>query len=503
MANRTGTAGYTRGVKSVVALSLAPWLLAACLDDPGSGGRNDAAPPSDAGIDAPVDDVDAGPCDGDGDGYLAAECESALPADCNDDVAEIHPGAFDDAGDDVDEDCLDGALKEAGIVPTLVAEDAETLSVQNGHVLVTFARAANYRPSEMFASAGGAPTTNLLYDEAVNPERLAGANAFSEWFGWDAIGEPGISHIALGRAVVRFRIAWVGGDGNGTGATKDCGWCGDTYVTVLPDGRIHTDEDLRLESGAPGFATAYVALHHDAVSHVTWSNNDADPIAIVDQTPQELYRGGGDPAAWTCAFDAAAAHVVGWSFAVPAGQSSAGPRIFQSFGSTPQVALQFDWVAGGGAPLGDYLGNFLTVVRQAPSPSPCEPVDALALPVLNPPVLDVEAPGARGTGQIGDDDADGFSEGGGFYSIVASDEAVVSSVAFTINTVGAADPASMMVYVEQMDFSRDPVVFLDGVRLSHGRDYLFQAEGEGSIGWVFLGEDLALGNGARIEIRTP
>ena len=68
----------------------------------------------DGGADATAT-VDAADCpvDEDGDGYLHAACPNALPADCADDVAAVHPGAYDACDDGTDQDYLGGDLPAA------------------------------------------------------------------------------------------------------------------------------------------------------------------------------------------------------------------------------------------------------------------------------------------------------------------------------------------------------------------------------------------------------
>lgn len=102
----------------------------ACLDVPAHNGAIDAA------VDAPV--VDAPPCgsnalDCDDDGWVADALNPAAD-DCNDFNATIHPGARDDPGTTVDEDCIaDGpGARMVGVSGDEAGWQAGALSINFG-----------------------------------------------------------------------------------------------------------------------------------------------------------------------------------------------------------------------------------------------------------------------------------------------------------------------------------------------------------------------------------
>jgi hypothetical protein len=93
--------------------------IAGCVD----------VPPHDTGsIDAPTGMIDAFACvtdaDCDGDAWPATAPHNPAANDCNDTDAAIHPGAVDDPGDTVDEDCSGDAARTAaeGVGDTSTAE---------------------------------------------------------------------------------------------------------------------------------------------------------------------------------------------------------------------------------------------------------------------------------------------------------------------------------------------------------------------------------------------
>ena len=94
-------------------------------DDPADSTPTDSTPDSEPLDTGPTDtgapdtsDTSDSPIDGDGDGY-------SKPEDCNDADPSMHPGAEDDCGDAVDEDC-DGVPLDCESLPDIMLDAADT-----------------------------------------------------------------------------------------------------------------------------------------------------------------------------------------------------------------------------------------------------------------------------------------------------------------------------------------------------------------------------------------
>ncbi|AKF06554.1 MopE-related protein [Sandaracinus amylolyticus] len=125
-----------RALRTSIAIALVGMTLPACSvlfdgsDYTGGGGQADAGGSDAAAADAQApddaaprpcetndecddgewcDDGECDACDEDGDGYQIAECSPETPIDCDDDDADIHPGATPICANGVDEACASTA----------------------------------------------------------------------------------------------------------------------------------------------------------------------------------------------------------------------------------------------------------------------------------------------------------------------------------------------------------------------------------------------------------
>lgn len=464
-------------------------VAAGCLADPGPAG-------DDGGIvdGAPVAETfswDANCSDPDGDGYLAEGCEVDGAVDCAEGDPAVHPGAYDVPGDALDQDCTGGPLDPSdAIAGNAVSETVTELAVDNGLLSLAWRASVNWMIAELANEQGSG--ANLLYT-GVMPERLAGVHAWQSWFSWDpAETTTHMDVITLGPAVVRVHVDWIAGDGSGTGVGTGQ-VSGSIYYTVLPDGRVHRDEDVTVADTEQSWLTAYVALDRSSFTQATWQGN-ATPEALTGSMRTGFYDPVGTPAEWMCVYDDGD-DAVGFAWQ---GASGNGPRLSEGAGGAGQVALQYDWVQGTGVAADTYSGQFLVVVRRD-AVNPCGAVDALSNAWQRPPLLDPLA--SRHTAGVGDNDQDGFDEGGGYYYATAGQQ---RRLELTINaTGGRATPTTLALRVREMDFTLDPIVSVNGDRLGHGDDYVFQVAPPDDHGWFYLERPAGFADGDVIVVEIP
>jgi hypothetical protein len=447
------------------------------------------------GVPPPADPApDAGdPCvDVDGDGYLPGECD-AVPAaevDCGEGDAARHPGAFEICDDDVDQDCDGGDLSCAdALAPNVASFDAAEIEVANGALVATWTAAEGFALAELATAA--APSINLLYTGPME-ERLAAVHMFTDFFSWETAVTPSPVEIASGPAVTRFSVSWDANDGATSGMN------GATIYTVFPDGRIHCDVDLEvLISPADNHLTTYVALEPELFTHADWTVDGSGPYEVASFDPQvELFDfffndQTGNRIGSSCAYHEGVGRAVGFGWSVPPSPAPRGPRASQSqlndVEANHQLALQFDWHRSEAYPAASYRGEFAVVVGSTATP-PCAGLEAAIAATHTPLALSAVEGAEIAIGGTGDDDGDGFNEGGGFWQVAVDDEAVAVTLGFsTLGSTRQPAPAAAIHLANAGPV--DPIVELDGERLVRGGDYHLQRDG-GDL-FLFVARPLA------------
>lgn len=463
-------------------------LLAACLSSPDPANvAFDARPLSDARPDA-----DAGCVDVDEDGYLPAGC-GGVADDCMEGVAAVHPGALDVVDNEVDEDCLGGDLTAAdALVPNTISGDVVGTTVVNGVLSVSFLRSfgqaiADLRPTDS--------DSNLLYTGPAY-ERAVGTHWGLEYFDRDATA-PAVTGVVSNRAVYRRRVAWS--------AVATDQLTGVRWETVHPDGRIHLDHAVHIEPMDAGYLTSSVSLVPGEFTHVSWSagaDGEKDLAAYdygTDGDSIQLVTTNNGAPAHACAYNYANQLLLGWGWSVTVPSAASGARISQNMveglAANYNVALELDWrtwVDGEVTTALDFEGNFLLYLG-AVDTDPCFPMELRHDEVTRPARL-VAATGSLVTDSAGDDDGDGYDDGGGFYSL----QAAAGDVEVTVDAQSATltPPQSSTFFIAGVG-ERDPVVYLDDAQLGHGSDYHLAHEADGV--WLHLGRALAEGSVLRVD----
>ncbi len=440
---------------------------AGCLSTPPPA-QYDAAPQADA--DVSVDAADC-PVDDDGDGYLHAACAATdpLPSDCDDGLAAVHPGAFDSCDDGVDQDCLGGDLPCGAALPinaTTAADDKLTIAAGGLELVIDDVTQA---PLELHA--GG---DNLLYTGNDINERLAGVEMFDEYYSWRPLTASRTVE-ADGRALTRVRIDWSADQSGDPGTV---GLEGTSVYTMHPDGRVVRDESFAVREERLGvWLTGYYALDPLQFTHIDWTDNPDDPFPLA--TFSGMNQMARTESEYICTYDAASGLRLGWAWRPVSPPGGAGPRATENApGGWSSLALQYDWNYGGNPPdESSYNGSFLLLVDGIGTGERCDAAPAPVAAFLAPPALDGAA----------------YDAGGGYYVV---DAAGGSSVQLT---AAAGTSAPLSLRVDAIGTAHDPVIDVDGTRLEHGRDYLYQADATG--GWLYLPATLAAG--AVVQVRIP
>jgi hypothetical protein len=411
------------------------------------------------------------PCaDADGDGYLAAACElvAAGEADCGEGDAARHPGALELCGDQIDQDCsgVDLACADA-LIGNVSSFETDSITVTNG-VLET-----SWLASEGFALArlatAASPATNLLYTGPME-ERLAATHMFADFFSWETAVTPVPIALADGLAVTRLSVSWVANDG----ATN--GMAGTAIYTIYPDGRVHRDEDLEvLISPVSNHLTVHVSLEPSLFTHADWTVDGSGPYDVSSFDPQVqpfdffFNDQSGNRLGSSCAYHEGVGRAVGFGWKVPPSPVPQGPRSSQvEAGANPvnhALALQYDWHRAEAYAAGDYRGEFVVMIGEVATP-PCLALDR-AIAATHTPLALVTLGGE------GDDDEDGYNEGGGFWQVAIDSGATTAVLVFsTLGSTRELAPAAALRLTGVAAI--DPIIELDGERLVRGGDYHLQ-----------------------------
>ena len=277
-------------------------------------------------------------------------------------------------------------------------------------------------------------------------------------------------------------MTWTANDGSTSGMT------GETIVTVHPDGRIHRDEDFEvLVSPTSNHLTAYVSLEPSLFTHADWTVDGSGPYDVSSfdpvTNPFDFFFNdtNGTLVGASCAYHDSAGRAVGFGWRVPPSPAPAGPRASQSqsggLEENHAMALQFDWHRAEAYPAATYRGEIAVVVGSLATP-PCAGLESTIAATQLPLAMSTMAGASATVGGVGDDDGDGYNEGGGFWQLAVVDGASAATLGFS--TLGATrEPAPTATLRISGTAGIDPIIELDGERLVHGGDYLIDhREGE-------------------------
>lgn len=417
------------------------------------------------------------------------------------------PGSTGTTG--TDDDTSTGTTGEPVHCPSLdplfVNEDGD-IEVTNCRFEIFFGAAEHFSPSWM--SIPGGHNDNLLSsDGAVAPERGMGVIVYPALASWrDHVG-PGYELYQQGPAVTRIRVDWAD-DSQGSQFE------GRTIYTVTADGRVMRDDFVHMLNGVdgPSWGVSYVSMRAALLTDVQWGGGVAQGSydvtgAAGTPTPDYFFgeTGGGQYGAdaYLCAYHADQGDVVGLVRYPNEAQwvSSRATRIDNEPAQgtdTDVVALQSDWWRGQTVENGYYNGNSMLVL-DARTEDHCERVIEQYEAYNEVTPVTAASGGGQVYGLPGDDDNDGFSEGGGFYAFTASGGVDLELL------VGAGAPIpTALFHIEGFSVSEVAAVLIDGVPLEESEVLLQDAEPEAHTSlspspdgfdmagglWVLLGQSV-------------
>ncbi len=456
---------------------------ASCVSIPAASQDDASTSADDAGL---PDAVRPGCEDLDGDGYRPEGCVERVPADCNEGVAEVHPGAFDDCQTPVDEDCNGGPSDCLSIVqPLALSTEGTETRIESVSAVTTFDSNEGFAITSMVSSSAG--KGNVLHT-GNNRERFVGTHMHDAVYSYEA-PSPDVDLLAAGRAAYRYSIDWQRIEPKNSPNQIT----GTTTYTFFPDGRIHRSEFLEPAGVALPFTT-YIALDPQSFTHRLnpLDLNEAfqvlDAGAFPDNSVDSPNLGNTSNAfeGRGCAYHDT--NGLALSYAWNAYQRQPNMRIRMPQSKLPddtahQFAMVLDWQSQNPPIVEEpYRGAFLLQLGQvANTGQACSDFDLDIAAFRNPPLVNSNS---LVTTAEGDSNGDGYVEDGGFYVV---DAAGGVSMLVSFDTVGAAISNSHALHVLNTPNAFDPVLFLGDSEfaLLHGVDYLLQHEADGSL-WIFM-----------------
>lgn len=378
-------------------------------------------------------------------------------------------------------------LTSVPVVESTAYADGGTYSMRNGLVALEFGSDAGNALSSVAIQRGS--NLNVLYTGEDTEERLAGISYWAHDYSWRA--NTTITVLET-HPLSQIQLDWT---------TETA--AGRSVYTLHPDGRLHrrelvqvtqsfgtpdagdADGGVLVDAGesdtgglwAPDFLLAYVAIDTNRFDHVFETHNGTtqEQTAVSD-----LYYDGDDSqVGYLCASNAATRDVVAWAHVMPPGGIYAGARIYPRSGT---YLFATDWVRDNSVAASAYMGSFLTLFTAADG---CEAVRSEVEAFLAPPSLGITG-GTKETWSSGDDNQDGYDEGGGFYVVKSASQ----DVALTLELEGTKSLASASFRLLDVGSVDGLAVTLDGTTLRRGEGYLIaNRQADASEAWLFLARE--------------
>ena len=408
------------------------------------GGCLPSLPP--LNLDAEGTGTDTGADDEDG---VGSETGTGPFGESTDDDDGTDGGTEDETGDTSNDDASDEGTGET----TGPAEDCEPITplthdagarhtIGNCGVEVVFDESVSTGIAELRAPNGG--DRNLIVDQAnAQWENTTGVLMYPEQQSWDATPTLGFEVLADGPAVVRLRSTW----------DADGAFDGSTVYTIVADGRVMRDELANvIVPGRGVWLVAYTAVVAERITAVRTGGStpasDHAPNYGAQLGPQEhgLWNDSGTS---LCAFhdvNGDALHVTLASDSLFVGTRLTEDRHEADDDSSVAMVLQADWVRDMPLSADEHVGAIMTHMGASTQDDPCSVGDAFSDAYRNPGTVSV-VNGSEATSIVtaqGDENADGFSEGGGFYAFVAGGN---NHLSFTLDG-GAAEFPTVLVFIQ-------------------------------------------------------
>jgi hypothetical protein len=368
------------------------------------------------------------------------------------------------------------------LAPTSIAQDGQTTTMISSVVSLTFDCGDTTGCALTQARIPAASGENLLYAGGASSEQLAGISYWAYNYSWESDELGGLSPVQAGGPVSRVRLDWHTTDVEGS-----------SVYTLHPDGRLYRDETVtvttpHVDAENPPYLLAYQAIDATKVTTLTWKEGYTQGSVRPLMANQDIQLGHG--LGYACAADERKGDVVSWAH--HDGQASAlvdwrFSEVADDISSS--ILMASDWVNNGEPPVETaYSGQFLSAFNAS---GDCGTVQEQTELFQSPPRVTTSV-GDVVVDQAGDNDHDGFNEGGGFFEIqAAGDEVRVRTDAnlptCTIRIWGAPN-------------RKVPEIILGGEELTNVGDFLFGGGANDEV-WLYL--DHPWGGGSELRIRWP
>ncbi|MGC4119658.1 MAG: hypothetical protein QM765_34825 [Myxococcales bacterium] len=375
------------------------------------------------------------------------------------DIKDIVAAGADAGAPDARVASLDGS-----VVQTVAVNTAGGVRMENGKVSLEFNADAGYALDDLRFTQGR--NLDLLYhkgEATQSDEQLAGISYFQHDYSWNA-RSASLAILVPGPVVSQVKVEWNQA-GNGSGI-----W-GRSIYTLHPDGRLLRDEWVNVDQpydDGDSWLVAYTAINASLMGSAGALVQAPDAgVALFAEVHEQIQTNG--EGGYGCVWDPDSGEAVAW--ANRPSSDFAGWRLWSVF---PSFLLATDWMRESSVPTGVWSGDFLTILTD----QRCEAAREHVTAFVAPPRL-VFTKGSESTEDAMDHDKDGYSEGGGYYTLNAD----VDRVEVTLPATAAPVPSCTLRIETNADAI--PTVELDGTTLALGQGFLAGRGGSGEY-WIHL-----------------